>query len=120
MYFSRELVDCLSKGAQVLGGGGGGREQRGLKTAEEALAAGRVRLAGLEEMSPSDLVVTVSGVGAPSQSQAMYTARHYLRALELLEQRLDRPIAGFIPSEMGGERRLWSFPGCSGQGHPGG
>ena len=32
MYFSRELVDCLSKGAQVLGGGGGGREQRGLKT----------------------------------------------------------------------------------------
>ena len=26
MYFSRELVDCLSKGAQVLGGGGGGRE----------------------------------------------------------------------------------------------
>lgn len=34
MYFSRELVDCLSKGAQVLGGGGGGREQRGLKTAE--------------------------------------------------------------------------------------
>ena len=100
MYFSRELVDCLSKGAQVLGGGGGGREQRGLKTAEEALAAGQVRLAGLEEMSPSDLVVTVSGVGAPSQSQAMYTARHYLRALELLEQRLDRPIAGFIPSGM--------------------
>ena len=52
MYFSRELVDCLSKGAQVLGGGGGGREQRGLKTAEEALAAGQVRLAGLEEIFP--------------------------------------------------------------------
>ena len=130
MYFSRELVDCLSKGAQVLGGGGGGREQRGLKTAEEALAAGQVRLAGLEEMSPSDLVVTVSGVGAPSQSQAMYTARHYLRALELLEQRLDRPIAGFIPSEMGGSAAFGPFlaaavkgipvvnAACDGRAHP--
>lgn len=118
MYFNRELVDCLSKGAQVLGGGGGGREQRGLKTAEEALAAGQVRLAGLEEMSPSDLVVTVSGVGAPSQSQAMYTARHYLRALELLEQRLDRPIAGFIPSEMGGSAAFGPFLAAAVKGIP--
>lgn len=120
MFLEQEHIERLSQGAQVLGGGGGGREARGLKTAREAMEVGQVRLAALEELSPDDLVVTVSGVGAPSQSQAMYTAEHYLRALELLEQRLDRPIAGFIPSEMGGERRLWSFPGCSGQGHPGG
>ena len=49
MYFNQELVSQLSKGAQILGGGGGGREARGLKTAEEALASGQVRLAGLEE-----------------------------------------------------------------------
>ena len=130
MYFDQELVSQLSKGAQVLGGGGGGREARGLKTAQEALASGQVRLAELEEMSPSDLVVTVSGVGAPSQSQAMYTARHYLRAMELLEQRLDRPIAGFIPSEMGGSAAFGPFlaaavkgvpvinAACDGRAHP--
>lgn len=118
MYFNQELVSQLSKGAQILGGGGGGREARGLKTAEEALASGQVRLAGLEEMSPSDLVVTVSGVGAPSQSQAMYTARHYLRALELLEQRLDRPIAGFIPSEMGGSAAFGPFLAAATKGVP--
>lgn len=130
MYFDQELVSQLSKGAQVLGGGGGGREARGLKTAGEAMASGQVRLAELGEISPSDLVVTVSGVGAPSQSQAMYTARHYLRAMELLEQRLDRPIAGFIPSEMGGSAAFGPFlaaavkgvpvinAACDGRAHP--
>lgn len=118
MYFNRELVNQLSKGAQILGGGGGGRADRGLKTAEEALATGQVRLAELEEMSPSDLVVTVSGVGAPSQSKAMYTAQHYLRALELLEQRLDRPIAGFIPSEMGGSAAFGPFLAAAARGVP--
>jgi len=130
MYFNQELISQLSKGAQILGGGGGGREERGLKTAREALASGPVRLAALEEMSPSDLVVTVSGVGAPSQSRAMYTAQHYLRALELLERRLDQPIAGFIPSEMGGSAAFGPFlaaavkgvpvinAACDGRAHP--
>ncbi len=118
MFFDQELVSQLSKGAQVLGGGGGGREARGLKTAGEAMASGQVRLAELGEISPSDLVVTVSGVGAPSQSQAMYTARHYLRAMELLEQRLDRPIAGFIPSEMGGSAAFGPFLAAAAKGVP--
>lgn len=118
MYFDQELVGQLSKGAQVLGGGGGGREARGLKTSQEALASGQVRLAELEEMSPSDLVVTVSGVGAPSQSHAMYTAQHYLRALELLEERLNRPIAGFIPSEMGGSAAFGPFLAAAVKGVP--
>jgi len=130
MFLDQEHIERLSQGAQVLGGGGGGREARGLKTAREAMEAGQVRLAALEELSPDDLVVTVSGVGAPSQSQAMYTAEHYLRALELLEQRLDRPIAGFIPSEMGGSAAFGPFlaaavkgvpvidAACDGRAHP--
>ena len=69
MFFDQELVSQLSKGAQVLGGGGGGREARGLKTAGEAMASGQVRLAELGEISPSDLVVTVSGVGAPPRAR---------------------------------------------------
>lgn len=117
-YFDQEHIRRLSQGAQVLGGGGGGREERGLKTAQEALAAGQVRLASVEELSPDDLVVTVSGVGAPSQKKAMYTAQHYLRALELLEQRLERPIAGFIPSEIGGSAAFGPFLAAAARGVP--
>ena len=42
MFLDQEHIERLSQGAQVLGGGGGGREARGLKTAREAMEAGQV------------------------------------------------------------------------------
>ena len=44
MVFSEKDVQCLSAGAHILGGGGGGQKSRGLKTAEDALHIGTVRM----------------------------------------------------------------------------
>lgn len=94
-------VQILSLGAHVLGGGGGGPAARGLRSAKEAFELGCVELEELSNLPDDALVATVSGVGAPSRTASMYTSAHYLRALELMEEALERPIAGFIPSEMG-------------------
>lgn len=94
-------VQMISLGAHVLGGGGGGPASRGLRSAKEAFELGNVILEDLSSLPNEALIVTVSGVGAPSRTASMYTSTHYLRALELMEEALDCPIAGFIPSEMG-------------------
>lgn len=118
MYFDSKNITYLSLGAHLLGGGGGGQRARGLKTANEALTIGKVELKELDELSPDDIVVTISGVGAPSKKEAMYTSQHYLRALELLETQLDRPIAGFIPSEMGASAAFGPFIAAAAKGLP--
>ena len=101
MQLNLSDVQILSLGAHVLGGGGGGPASRGLRSAQEAFDLGSVELTELASLPDEALIVTVSGVGAPSRTASMYTSAHYLRALELLEDTLECPIAGFIPSEMG-------------------
>lgn len=101
MKLNASDVQIMSLGAHVLGGGGGGPADRGLRSAREAFELGCVELVDLTSLPDEALVVTVSGVGAPSRTASMYTSAHYLRALELMEEALQRPIAGFIPSEMG-------------------
>lgn len=101
MKLNASDIQLMSLGSHVLGGGGGGPAARGLQSAKDAFELGCVELADLSSLPDEALVVTVSGVGAPSRTASMYTSAHYLRALELMEDALKRPIAGFIPSEMG-------------------
>lgn len=130
MFFDAANISALSLGGQILGGGGGGRKERGLQSASDALGIGAVQLINVQDLASDDIIVTVSGVGAPSQKAAMYTSAHYLRALDLLEQRLGKPIAGFIPSEMGASSAFGPFilaaakglpvvdAACDGRAHP--
>lgn len=118
MVFSEKDIRQLSAGAHILGGGGGGQKSRGLKTAADALRIGAVRMADIADLSDGDILVTVSGVGAPSKKKAMYLTSHYLCALELLEQQMDSPIAGFIPSEMGASAAFGPFIAAAGKGLP--
>lgn len=101
MKLNASDVQIISLGAHVLGGGGGGPADRGLRSAKEAFELGCVELVDLTNLPDEALVVTVSGVGAPSRTASMYTSAHYLRALELMEEAVGCPIGGFIPSEMG-------------------
>lgn len=112
MKLNASDVQIISLGAHVLGGGGGGPADRGLRSAREAFELGCVELADLASLPDEALVVTVSGVGAPSRNASMYTSAHYLRALELMEEALQRPIAGFIPSEMGANAAFWPYAAC--------
>lgn len=130
MKLNASDVQIISLGAHVLGGGGGGPAARGLRSAREAFELGCVELAELSSLPDESLVVTVSGVGAPSRTTSMYTSVHYLRALELMEEALKCPIAGFIPSEMGANAAFGpmlpaaarSVPllnaACDGRAHP--
>ena len=118
MVFSEKDVQCLSAGAHILGGGGGGQKSRGLKTAEDALQIGTVRMVDAADLCDGDILVTVSGVGAPSKKEAMYLTSHYLCALDLLEQQMDLPIAGFIPSEMGASAAFGPFIAAAAKGLP--
>lgn len=118
MVFSEKDVQCLSAGAHILGGGGGGQKSRGLKTAEDALQIGIVRMVDAADLCDGDILVTVSGVGAPSKKEAMYLTSHYLCALDLLEQQMDLPIAGFIPSEMGASAAFGPFIAAAAKGLP--
>ena len=118
MILERSDIAPLSLGAQVLGGGGGGSAEQGLRSAAAALEMGPVELIPAEALPEEALVATVSGVGAPSRGGTMYTSAHYLRALELLEQRLGQAVAAFIPSEMGGNAAFGPFLTAAARGLP--
>lgn len=94
----------------VPGGAGAGRRRRRLRRAGTPVcrrgSGDGPRGADPGGAAEEALVATVSGVGAPSRGGTMYTSAHYLRALELLEQRLGKAVAAFIPSEMGGSAAL--------------
>ena len=68
MKLNASDVQIISLGAHVLGGGGGGPADRGLRSAKEAFELGCVELVDLTNLPDEALVVTVSGVGAPSRT----------------------------------------------------
>lgn len=98
---ARRAEDLVLGGA-VLGGGGGGSMARGAELLRLALAIGRPRLVSLDALPDDALVVTVSGVGAPSAAEQDVQVADHADSLRLLGERLGRPVAGLISSENGG------------------
>ncbi|MCP9946903.1 DUF917 domain-containing protein [Streptomyces somaliensis] len=66
-YITAEDLDDLARGAAVLGTGGGGDPYIGKLIAAEAIRAhGPVRVVGLDDIAPCDLIVPVAVIGAPT------------------------------------------------------
>lgn len=83
-------------GGAVLGGGGGGHVDAGLRAAEEALNVGSVELWSLDELKDDHLAATVALVGTPSSPTAHVLPEHGVRAFELLAAGIPesrRPVA---------------------------
>jgi hypothetical protein len=97
-----DTAQALVLGGAVLGGGGGGSMARGAELLRLALEIGRPRLLPLDALPDEALLVTVSGVGAPSAPTQDVQVADYAESLRVLAERLDRPIAGMISSENGG------------------
>lgn len=126
---TREMVEAASLGGCLLGGGGGGSLARGRAIGELAVQVGQPRLARLEELAESAVIVTVSAVGAPAAEHQFCTPMYYVRAVELL-RRSGLDIAGLITSENGGLATLngWFQSAvldipvvdapCNGRAHP--
>lgn len=98
---STDDVAAAVLGGAMLGGGGGGWMQQGTDLGLLALNVGAPRLVTLDELQDDDLLATVALVGAPSAKERYLKPVHYVRAIELLQKRLDRKIAGIMTNENG-------------------
>ncbi|MFC4802176.1 DUF917 domain-containing protein [Neobacillus sp. GCM10023253] len=97
----KKMVEYAVYGGAVLGGGGGGWIEEGLQIGNLAVEVGQPELYTVDELKDEDLLVTVSLVGAPAAKDKFLKPIHYSRALELLSQKIGRPIQGIITNENG-------------------
>lgn len=90
-------------GGLLLGGGGGGSLKLGMAALEEAFRhTDTLMLLDVSELSPQDMLVNVSLVGAPSAKDTCVTAEHWKTVLANLESNSGMKIAGFTTCENGG------------------
>lgn len=115
----QEVYDILL-GATVLGTGGGGSFEEGIRMIDEAFAAGKkFVLADFDEVEPDTLVGTPYACGAISplteedikkfESMPLPEKDPTLLAFEALEKSLGQEIPAVISTELGGENTACAF-----------
>jgi len=95
-----EDVEALAYGGAILGGGGGGWPEMGLKTGGLALEIGKIELWGPDEADPEWRVITSAALGAPTE-RGNTRPMHYIRAAQLLRE-VGVEFHGVIAAENGG------------------
>jgi len=106
-------VENLVAGATILGTGGGGDPEEGLKMLRQDLSEGRrLLLASREDMDPESIVVCAyycGSIPAPGQESPGTRAEEsrteedfMLAGLRTMEKRLGKKVGGVIPTEIGG------------------
>lgn len=125
----KELENAIIGGV-ILGGGGGGDPEKGRKYAEIAVKYRDLHLFDINDFDDESMVITVSLVGAPKAPDQYMTGQDLVRAVDLLCNTYDGPIAGIITNENGGEATVngWlqsAVSGlpiidapCNGRAHP--
>jgi DUF917 family protein len=124
------MVEYAVYGGAVLGGGGGGWIEEGLNIGRLALQVGQPELYTIDDFEDDDLLVTVSMVGAPAAKDQFVKPIHYARALDMLSQKLGKPIKGLNTNENGAsttvngwfQSAITGIPlvdlACNGRAHP--
>jgi len=124
------MVEYAVYGGAVLGGGGGGRIEEGLKIGRLALEVGKIELIPIDSFADDDLLVTVSLVGAPAAKDQFVLPIHYAKALDMLSRKIGRPIQGIHTNENGAgttvngwfQSAITGIPlvdfACNGRAHP--
>ncbi|TBL79063.1 DUF917 domain-containing protein [Paenibacillus thalictri] len=125
-----KMVEYAVYGGAVLGGGGGGWIEEGLKIGRLALEVGQPELLTIDEFDDEDLLVTVSMVGAPAAKDQYVKPIHYARALDMLSQKIGRPVKALNTNENGAgttvngwfQAAVTGLPvvdlACNGRAHP--
>ncbi len=88
-------------GGTVLGGGGGGWIEEGRKLGHLALERGFSEILSIDEIPEDAVLLTVSGVGAPSAGRDIVEPDDYIRAVALFIENSGLKIDGLISSEIG-------------------
>ncbi|MFC5972971.1 DUF917 family protein [Halomarina salina] len=130
---TREWVEHVAVGGAVLGGGGGGSLEEGIEFGTLAIEYGTPTIVPLSALDASDTVLTVSGVGAPAATESAVNPVDYVRAVDLVVERLaDRGtgVDALMTNEMGGfaavngllQSAVTGLPivdaACNGRAHP--
>ena len=89
-------ISELLAGSTILGTGGGGRYDDALRKVRDLPG---IELITIDEVPADSLVVTAYGAGGLTKPQV--GQRALLRGLELLQQRLGKPIGAIVPVEIG-------------------
>ncbi len=103
-HIDLDVLPALARGCAVLGTGGGGAVEPGLRSAQRAVGQhGPVELLTLDALAPDDVIVPLSGIGAPTVSNEMIEGSHeVLRVRDEVERLTGRPVAAVMSSEIGG------------------
>jgi len=88
-------------GGAVLGGGGGGWIEEGRQLGYLALERGFSEILSIDELPGDAVLLTVSGVGAPSAGGDIVEPEDYIRAVALFIEKSGLKIDGLISSEIG-------------------
>ncbi|MEA4846364.1 MAG: DUF917 family protein [Clostridiaceae bacterium] len=102
MIIDYEKGKCAVYGGQLLGGGGGGILEDGLKTVESVSKLGGFKLVDAGEFEDDGLLVIAALVGAPGAKEKYIEDGYSKRAFELLTKVLDVKISGILGNENGG------------------
>lgn len=102
-----EDIEDFVRGATILGTGGGGDPQEGLKLLKEGLSrAGKIKLINLEELSEDDIIVVPYYVGtiAPTAKtkKPVKISNPIKIAIEEMEKVLGRKVTAVTATELGG------------------
>ncbi|AUV84185.1 hypothetical protein C2R22_21680 (plasmid) [Salinigranum rubrum] len=130
---TEQWVTDVATGGAVLGGGGGGSLGEGIEFGELAVEYGTPTVVPLDSLDPSEVVLTVSGVGAPAATESHVDPADYVRAVKLLVDRLAEEgstVGALMTNEMGGfasvngllQSAVTGLPlvdaACNGRAHP--
>ena len=98
---NKEDVEALAIGGTILGGGGGGWPEMGLRDGYLALEIGKVELWAPDEADPEWRVITSAALGAPTEPGDT-KPMHFIRAAQLLRD-VGVEFDGVIAAENGGQ-----------------
>jgi len=128
-----EWVEHIAVGGAILGGGGGGSLGDGIEFGKLAVEYGSPTIRSVSELDPAEMVLTVSGVGAPAATDSHVKPADYVQAVELVVNRLaehGRSVGALMTNEMGGfasvngllQSAVTGLPlvdaACNGRAHP--
>jgi DUF917 family protein len=96
-------LDALARGAELLGGGGGGDPLRWSLLTRQVLGGGSVSLVEPESLAGDGLVIAAAMIGAPAiMAEYLPGGGEFVRAFQALERRVGSPAVGVMGLEHAG------------------
>ena len=113
-------LPVLARGCAVLGTGGGGSVEAGLASAARAIAEhGPMQVRPLSSFADEEVIVPMSGIGAPTVSNEMIGSDgEATRLRDEVERVIGRPVAAVMSSEIGGSNGLGPIAWAAAMGVP--